>query len=273
MADITRSAASDDGPSRSRPSSSAVTAPSSSALMATTELTRNRDYLQEHRRMILGRSLAGAIAGAVPIPLLEEWLSSTIQRGTIKRIVPRDNESVNECWIADRDRFAYEGVYSSERLEAPMVRDDSGAWQETDWETALEVAGEHLKGIVAREGGDALGTLVGPTATIEEMYLAGRLTRGLGSANIDARLREADFSDQDRGGAFPALDIELEALDGVELLSRTEGIIPALETAHAVALLPKLARSLAKERGDDAVLVFNCSGRGDKDMETIAVNR
>ncbi|MDN3518846.1 NADH-quinone oxidoreductase subunit NuoG [Aquisalimonas lutea] len=137
-------------------------------------------------------------------------------RGAIKRIVPRDNESVNECWIADRDRFAYEGVYSGERLQAPMVRDDSGAWQETDWETALEVAGEHLKGVVTREGGDALGTLVGPTATIEEMYLAGRLTRGLGSANIDARLREADFSDQDRSGTFPALGIELEALDGVE---------------------------------------------------------
>lgn len=61
-----------------------------------------------------------------------------------------------------------------------------------------------------------------------------------------------------------------EAMEAVELLSRTEGIIPALETAHAVALLPDLAPNLVEECGEDAVLVFNCSGRGDKDMETIA---
>ncbi|WP_290637927.1 NADH-quinone oxidoreductase subunit NuoG [Aquisalimonas sp.] len=136
-------------------------------------------------------------------------------RGRIKRVVPRENESINECWIADRDRFAYEGVYSDGRLEVPMVRDRDGNWQEADWETALEAAGEHLKGVAARDGGEALGTLVSPNATLEEMYLAARLTRGLGSANIDARLREVDVSDQERRPAFPALGIELDAVEGL----------------------------------------------------------
>ena len=137
-------------------------------------------------------------------------------RGSVKRVVPRENESVNECWIADRDRFAYEGVKSADRLSVPMVRDTSGEWREVDWETALEAAGEHLKGVTTREGGDALGTLVSPNATTEEMFLAGELTRGLRSRNIDARLRETDFSDQDRLGAFPALGIEIEALESLE---------------------------------------------------------
>ena len=137
-------------------------------------------------------------------------------RGAVKRVVPRENESVNECWIADRDRFAYEGVKSPERLQVPMVRDTGGEWREVDWETALEAAGEHLKGVTTREGGDALGALVSPNATVEEMYLAGQLTRGLYSRNIDARLRETDFSDQDRMGAFPALGIEIEALESLE---------------------------------------------------------
>lgn len=59
---------------------------------------------------------------------------------------------------------------------------------------------------------------------------------------------------------------DAEALDGVKLLTRTEGIIPALESAHAVAFTQKLAR----EMGPDEILVMNCSGRGDKDMGTIA---
>ncbi|MFO7858404.1 MAG: molybdopterin-dependent oxidoreductase, partial [Ectothiorhodospiraceae bacterium] len=137
-------------------------------------------------------------------------------RGAIKRVVPRDNESINECWIPDRDRFAYEGVYSSERLEVPMVRDDTGTWQEVDWETALEIAAESLKDVADQDGPEALGTLVAPTATLEEMYLAGRLTRALGSANIDARLREADFSDQDRVGAFPGMESTLPEVEALE---------------------------------------------------------
>ena len=137
-------------------------------------------------------------------------------RGTLKRVVPRDNESINECWLSDRDRFGYEGVYSPDRLEAPMVRGGDGNWRAVDWETALETAAEHLKGVVTRDGGDALGTLLSPSATVEEMFLASELTRGLGSGNIDARLREVDFSDQDRQGTLPALGIELEALEGLD---------------------------------------------------------
>jgi tryptophan synthase beta chain len=99
-----------------------------------------------------------------------------------------------------------------------------------------------------------------------QVSLAHSLSAGLDYPGVGPE--HAYLRDEGRVDYHPVTDEE--ALKGVKLLSRTEGIIPALETAHAVALLPELARSLAAERGEDAVLVFNCSGRGDKDMETIA---
>ncbi len=136
-------------------------------------------------------------------------------RGTVKRIVPRENEAVNETWIADRDRYSYEGIYSEDRLQRPLVK-DNGEWRETDWETALDRAVEGLRGIISRHGGDGLGALVSPSATTEEMYLLGRLVRALGSDHIDHRLRQADFRDDDGAPAWPYLGVpinEVERLD------------------------------------------------------------
>ena len=132
-------------------------------------------------------------------------------RGRVMRVVPRENESVNETWISDRDRFSYEGIYSDDRLAKPLL---SGA--EASWEAALEAAAQGLKAVVARHGADAVGFLIAPTATVEEMYLAQKLARGLGVANIDHRLRQADFSDQNTAPVFPWLGQALEDLESVK---------------------------------------------------------
>jgi len=132
-------------------------------------------------------------------------------RGRVMRVVPRENESVNETWISDRDRFSYEGIYSDDRLAKPLL---GGA--ETSWEAALEAAAQGLKAVVARYGADAVGFLIAPTATVEEMYLAQKLARGLGVANIDHRLRQADFSDQNTAPVFPWLGQALEDLESVK---------------------------------------------------------
>ncbi len=113
-----------------------------------------------------------------------------VLRGKLMRVVPRDNEAINETWIADRDRFSYEGVYSADRIGAPLVR-DGGSWTQVSWESALAVAVDGL-----RKHAGSLGALGSASATTEELYLLNRLTRGLGSANIDHRLRRRDFSDQ-----------------------------------------------------------------------------
>ena len=110
----------------------------------------------------------------------------------VLRVVPAENEDVNECWIADRDRFSYEAVNADSRLTSPMVRQD-GKWIQTDWNTALEYVARSLKKIVAAHGPSALGALASPNSTVEELHLLARLVRGLGSENIDHRLRYTDL--------------------------------------------------------------------------------
>jgi len=132
-------------------------------------------------------------------------------RGQVMRVVPRENESVNETWISDRDRFSYEGIYSADRLAKPLIKG-----VETGWEAAMEAAASGLKDIIARHGAESVGFLASPTATVEELYLAQKLARGLGVANIDHRLRQADFSDQDSAPAFPWLGQAFEDLEKVK---------------------------------------------------------
>ena len=116
-----------------------------------------------------------------------------VKNNQVMRVVPFENDAVNECWIADRDRFSYEALNSSERLTQPMLK-QGGEWKTVDWQTALEYVANGLKQVKAEHGASALGALVSPHSTVEELFLAGALVRGLGSDNIDHRLRHADFT-------------------------------------------------------------------------------
>ncbi len=115
-----------------------------------------------------------------------------VKANKVMRVVPLENEEVNECWIADRDRFSYEALSSDERLTSPMLK-QGGQWKAVDWQTALEYVANGLKQIKADHGADSIGTLASPHSTLEELYLAASLMRGLGSDNIDYRLRNAEF--------------------------------------------------------------------------------
>ncbi|MCB1898808.1 NADH-quinone oxidoreductase subunit NuoG [Cognatazoarcus halotolerans] len=124
-----------------------------------------------------------------------------VKHDTVKRVLPLENEAINECWLSDKDRFAYEALGSDERLTKPMIR-QGGEWQEVDWQTALEFVANGLKSTVREQGAQSVGALLSPHATLEELHLAQKLMRGLGSENIDSRLRQADFSgDASRSGA------------------------------------------------------------------------
>lgn len=116
-----------------------------------------------------------------------------VKNNRVMRVVPLENEEVNECWIADRDRFSYEALNGPERLTQPMLK-QGGQWQQVDWQTALEYVANGLKQIKADHGAQSIGTLVSPHSTLEELQLAAMLTRELGSDNIDYRLRNAEFA-------------------------------------------------------------------------------
>ena len=120
-----------------------------------------------------------------------------VKNHQVMRVVPLENEDVNECWIADRDRFSYEALNGDERLTQPMLK-QGGQWQAVDWQTALEYVANGLRQIKTDHGASAIGALVSPHSTVEELALAGALVRGLGSENIDHRLRHADFVRADR---------------------------------------------------------------------------
>ena len=115
-----------------------------------------------------------------------------VKNNKVLRVVPLENEEVNECWISDRDRFSYEALDSQDRLTAPMLK-QGGEWKTVDWQTALEYVANGLQGVKSQYGAEFIGTLASPHSTTEELYLAAALMRGLGSQNIDARLRASDF--------------------------------------------------------------------------------
>ena len=115
-----------------------------------------------------------------------------VKNHKVMRVLPFENDDVNECWIADRDRFSYEALDSAERLTKPMLK-QGGQWVEVDWQTALEYIANGVQCITKENGAGALGALVSPHSTVEELYLAGALMRGLGSPNLDYRLRHGDL--------------------------------------------------------------------------------
>lgn len=120
-----------------------------------------------------------------------------VKNGRVMRVLPLENEDVNECWIADRDRFSYEALNSEDRLTRPMIK-QGGAWMEVDWSTALNYVADGLKRVIAEFGTEGIGALVSPHSTVEELHLAQKLVRGLGSDSIDFRLRHAEFPSVDK---------------------------------------------------------------------------
>jgi NADH-quinone oxidoreductase subunit G len=116
-----------------------------------------------------------------------------VKQDKVMRVLPLENEGINECWLSDRDRFAYEGLNSDERLTRPMIK-QQGSWQSVSWQEALDFVAGRLGKIRGEHGAEAIGALAAPNQTLEELYLLQRLVRALGSGNVDHRLRQSDFS-------------------------------------------------------------------------------
>jgi len=140
-----------------------------------------------------------------------------VKANRVMRVVPLENEAVNECWIADRDRFSYEALNGEDRLTQPMLK-QGGEWKAVDWQTALEYVANGLKQVKSEQGAAAIGVIASPHSTVEELQLAGALVRGLGSQNIDTRLRAADYANTAPTGVARWLGLpiaELSTLDRV----------------------------------------------------------
>ncbi len=166
-----------------------------------------------------------------------------VLRGRLMRIVPRENEAINETWIADRDRFSYEGIYSPDRLTRPLLR-QGASWVEADWESALAQA---AAGLGARAA--SFGVLASPSSTLEELYLAGRIARGLSTHNVDHRLRQRDFRDQQADPVFPGLGVRIADVDSLDAL-----LLIGCNLRREVPILAHRVRKAAR-RGAQVALV------------------
>lgn len=171
------------------------------------------------------------------------------RRGDVMRVVPRENNTINETWISDRDRFSYEGLYHADRLTKPLIRHND-EWQETDWQTALEKAVTGLQHIKTTDGADQLAALASPNATVEEFYLLQKIMRQLGSNHIDHRLRQVDFRDQSAMPIFPGI----------------QGTVADIEQADVIVLI---GSNIQKEQPSASLRVRKATRRGAK---VIAIN-
>ena len=131
----------------------------------------------------------------------------------VLRVVPFENEAINECWISDRDRFSYEGLYAEDRLSSPMIKGEDGQWREASWQDALKAVALGLNKVLETSGASQIGAITTEYATLEEMSLLSRLTRALGSENIDARLRQSDVGLDAALGGVPWLGMAIADLD------------------------------------------------------------
>ncbi len=134
-----------------------------------------------------------------------------VKHDTVMRVLPRENEAVNECWISDKERFSYQALNSDERLTKPMVK-QGGQWREVDWNVALDYVAHGLRDVAREHGGDALAALAAPSSTLEEMFLLGKIMKGLGSGNMDFRLRQSDFASDSKRAGIPWLGLRLAGI-------------------------------------------------------------
>jgi len=171
----------------------------------------------------------------------------------VMRVLPLDNEAINECWLSDKDRFAYEGLNSDDRLTQPMLK-QGGQWKAVDWTTALEYVANGLNNIKRDHGAEQIGALASPHSTLEELFLLQKLVRGIGSDNVDFRLRQSDFSVKPVGAPWLGMPIA-----DVSLLQRTLVVGAFLRKDH-----PLLAARLRQAGKKGAQL--NVIGAGGEDL-------
>lgn len=151
-------------------------------------------------------------ASVSPHDCLGSNLYLHVRRNRLMRVVPKENDAINESWLSDRDRFAYTGLHSEDRLTQPMVKKE-GLWKEVSWDEALETAVRHLKRTIDKHGADQVAGLCSSQATTEEAYLMQKWLRGIGVNHLDHRLHQSDFTDQ---AHLPVAPTTIQSIEAVE---------------------------------------------------------
>lgn len=185
-----------------------------------------------------------------------------VKGNRVMRVLPQENSGINDCWISDKDRFSYLGLNSDERLTRPMVK-QGGKWQEVEWNVALDYASHALRDIAKNSGADAIGALATPHSTLEELFLLQKLVRGLGSGNIDFRLRQRDFSADGKRKGAPWLGMRIAEIDDLKAVLVVGSFLrkeqPLIAARLRVAARKGMQVSLLNVGGDDPLMALHAS--------------
>ncbi|WP_410497595.1 NADH-quinone oxidoreductase subunit NuoG [Chitinibacter sp. S2-10] len=175
-----------------------------------------------------------------------------VKNNKVMRVLPLENDEINECWLSDRDRYSYEALNSAERLTKPMLK-QGGVWQETDWQTALEYVANGLKQVVAEHGKDSVAAVASPNSTVEELFALRKLMAGLGVDSVQAFVRNADFSAKTQGAKWLGQSIEELAQNEAVLVvgSTIRKEQPLLAQRLRQSVKKGMALSLVNVHGDD----------------------
>jgi NADH-quinone oxidoreductase subunit G len=180
-----------------------------------------------------------------------------VKQDRVMRVLPLENEAVNECWLSDKDRFSYEALNSAERLVTPMIR-KNGSWESCEWQVALQAVADGLGAVKARHGAGAIGAMASPHQTLEELYLLNKLVRGFGSMHIDTRLRQVDTSADGKqtGARWLGMKIaDITALNSVLIIGSTlRKDHPLLANRFRQAARKGLEVNLLHCAGDDLMM-------------------
>ena len=183
-----------------------------------------------------------------------------VKHDHVMRVLPKENEAVNECWISDKERFSYQALNSDERLTRPMIK-QGGEWREVEWNVALDYVAHGLKDVAREHGGNALAALAAPSSTLEEMFLLGKVMKGLGSGNVDFRPRQADFTADAKRTGYPWLGLKLAEIDDLDAalvvgsFLRKDHPLIAQRLRQAAKKYTKV--SLISVAGDDQLIDFH----------------
>ena len=168
-----------------------------------------------------------------------------IKSGLVKRVLPKENDEVNHCWISDRDRFAYLGLDADDRAVTPMIRPSSAKlMRNVEWPEALDVVASRIKNIVDSYGSDAIGFLASPQATLEELFLLQKLARGLGCPHIDHRLHQHDFSLDNEKPGIPWFGMPINQIDDIR-----HALIVGANPARELPLFAYHLRKIVERNG------------------------
>ena len=187
-------------------------------------------------------------------------LTVQVKNDRVMRVLPRENEAVNECWISDKERFSYQALNSDDRLTKPMVK-QGGEWREVDWNVALDYVAHGLKDVAGEHGGDAVAALAAQSSTLEELFLLGKVMKGLGSGNMDFRPRQSDFGTDFKRAGTPWLGMalsEIKDLDAVLVIGsflRKDHPLIAQRLRQAAKKYTKV--SLLSVTADDQLIDFH----------------